>query len=194
MNDKLSLPTISGLAINPASWLAKRYLETKDWEPCRKEAMENNLMKIEKIASASRYLGYTLKLLRTLDNKELELLALQNSDTQRAMMWLAFCRTYLLIGKFADTVINQKFMQHDFHLSPGEWNEFLSRESHEHQEIEDIGKASRTKARSVLFGNLKSIGYLSSSNELKEAIIAEDVISVIGADMRFFPCIAGGSR
>lgn len=194
MNDRLSLPTISGLAINPASWLAKRYLETEDWEICRKEAMDNNLMKIEKTASAARYLAYTMKLLRALDDRELELLASQNADTQRAMLWLAFCRTYPLIGKFADTVINQKYIQHDFHLSPGEWNEFLSRESCEHQEIENIGKASRLKAKSVLFGNLKSLGYLSSSNELKEAMLANETVAAIGSDMRFFPGVAGGSR
>ena len=187
MTDKLSLPTISGLAINPASWLAKRYLGTKEWELCRSEATENNLMKIEKTASSARYLVYTMKLLRTLDDKELELLAFQNADTQRAMMWLAFCRTYLLVGKFADTVLNQKFNRHDFHLSIGEWNEFLSRESHEHQEIEDIGKASRAKARSVLFGNLRNVGYLSSSNELKEAALSKEVVSLIGSDIRYFP-------
>ena len=187
MNDKLTLPTISGLAINPASWLAKRYLETKDWEQCRKEAIEDNLMKIEKTASSARYLAYTMKLLRTLGDKELESLASHNADTQRAMMWLAFCRTYPLIGKFADTVINQKFKQHDFHLSAGDWNEFLSRESYEHQEIEDIGKASRLKAKSVLFGNLKSLGYLSSSNEMKEATISKEVASLIGSDICYFP-------
>ena len=187
MTDKLSLPTISGLAINPASWLAKRYLETKEWELCRSEATENNLMKIEKTASSARYLVYTMKLLRTLDDKELELLAFQDADTQRAMMWLAFCRTYLLVGKFADTVLNQKFNRHDFHLSIGEWNEFLSRESHEHHEIEDIGKASRAKAKSVLFGNLRNVGYLSSSNELKEAALSKEVVSLIGSDIRYFP-------
>lgn len=87
MNDRLSLPTISGLAINPASWLAKRYLETKDWEPCRKEAMENNLMKIEKNASAARYLAYTMKLLRSLDDRELQLLS--SLSWHANMLWLA---------------------------------------------------------------------------------------------------------
>ena len=109
---------------------------------------------IEKIASAERYLAYTIKLLKELTDKEQALLSDSDISSQRALMWLAFCRTYPLIGKFADTVINQKFNHHDFILSTGDWNEFLSRESHEHQEIEDIGKASRAKAKSVLFGNL----------------------------------------
>lgn len=187
MNDRLSLPTISGLAINPASWLAKRYLETEDWEPCRKEAMDNNLMKIEKTASAARYLAYTIKLLKELTEEELSLLSDSDIASQRALMWLAFCRTYPLIGKFSDTVINQKFSHHDFFLSTGDWNEFLSRESSEHQEIEDIGKASRAKAKSVLFGNLRNVGYLSSSNELKEAALSREVASLIGSDIRYFP-------
>lgn len=187
MNDRFSLPTISGLAINPASWLAKRYLETEDWEPCRKGAMDNNLMKIEKTASAARYLAYTIKLLKELTEEELSLLSDSDIASQRALMWLAFCRTYPLIGKFSDTVINQKFSHHDFFLSTGDWNEFLSRESSEHQEIEDIGKASRAKAKSVLFGNLRNVGYLSSSNELKEAALSGDVASLIGSDIRYFP-------
>ena len=187
MNDNLSLPTISGLAINPASWLAKKHKECNDWNLCKKEAMENNLMQIEKIASAERYLAYTIKLLKELTEEELSLLSDSDISSQRALMWLAFCRTYPLIGKFADTVNNQKFNHHDFILSTGDWNEFLSRESHEHHEIEDIGKASRAKAKSVLLGNLKNVGYLSSSSELKDAALSREVVSLIGCDIRYFP-------
>ena len=138
MNDKLSLPTISGLAINPAAWLAKKHKECNDWNLCRKEAMENNLMQIEKIASAERYLAYTIKLLKELTEEELSLLSDSDSSSQRGLMWLVFCRTYPLIGKFSATVINQKFNHHDFFLSTGDWNEFLSRESSEHQEIRHL--------------------------------------------------------
>lgn len=187
MSANLTLPTISGLAINQASWLAKRYIESGDWNQCRKEAMDENLMQIEKTASAERYLAYTIKLLKELTSDELSLLSDGNAETRRALMWLAFCRAFPLIGKFSDTVINQKFNQHDFTLNTGDWNEFLSRESHEHHEIEDIGKASRAKARSVLFGNLRNVGYLSSSSELKEAAFSREVASLIGSDIRYFP-------
>lgn len=187
MSVGLSLPTISGLAINQASWLAKRYIESGDWNLCRKEAMDCNLMQIEKTASAERYLAYTVKLLKKLTKDEITLFSDGNAEIRRALMWLAFCRAYPLIGKFADTVINQKFNQHDFTLSTGDWNEFLSRESHEHQEIEDIGKTSRAKAKSVLFGDLRNVGYLSSSNEIKEAMIPREMAAVIGQDIRYFP-------
>lgn len=187
MNVALSLPTISGLTINQAVWLAKKYIECNDWNLCRKEAMDDNIMQIEKIASAERYLAYTTKLLKELTKEELALLADSDTSNQRNLMWLAFCRAYPLIGKFADTIINQKFNNHDFSLSTGDWNEFLSRESHEHQEIEDIGKASRTKAKTVLFSNLRSAGYLSSSNELKEAAVSKELAALIGQDIRYFP-------
>lgn len=187
MSANLTLPTISGLAINQASWLAKRYIESGDWNQCRKEAMDENLMQIEKTASAERYLAYTIKLLKELTSDELSLLSDGNAETRRALMWLAFCRAYPLVGKFSDTVINQKFNQHDFTLSTGDWNEFLSRESHEHQEIEDIGKTSRAKAKSVLFGNLRSVGFLSSSNEIKDAMLSREMLTVIGSDVRYFP-------
>ena len=187
MSANLTLPTISGLAINQASWLAKRYIESGDWNQCRKEAMDENLMQIEKTASAERYLAYTIKLLKKLTKDELSLLSDGSAEIRRALMWLAFCRDYPLIGKFSNTVINQKFNHHDFTLSTGDWNEFLSRESHEHQEIEDIGKTSRAKARSVLFGNLRSVGFLSSSNEIKEATLSREMVAVIGSDVRYFP-------
>ena len=75
MNDKLSLPTISGLAINPAAWLAKKNIESCDWNLCRKEAVDHNLMQIEKMASAERYIAYTVKLLKELTKDELALLS-----------------------------------------------------------------------------------------------------------------------
>lgn len=187
MNVALSLPTISGLATKQAIWLTKKYFECNDWNLCRKEAIDDNIMQIEKIASTERYLAYTIKLLKELTKEELTVLADGDTGSQRALMWLAFCRAYPLIGKFADTVINQKFNNHDFFLSSGDWNEFLSRESHEHHEIEDIGKTSRVKAKSVLFGNLRNAGYLSSSNELKEATISKEISSRIGQDIRYFP-------
>ena len=187
MSIALSLPTISGLATKQAVWLAQKYIECNDRNLCRKKAMDDNIMQIEKIASAERYLAYTIKLLKELTKEELSLLADGDTGNQRNLMWLAFCRTYPLIGKFADTVISQKFNNHDFFLSSGDWNEFLSRESHEHQEIEDIGKATRAKAKTVLFGNLRNTGYLSSSNELKEAAVSKEMAALIGHDIRYFP-------
>lgn len=186
MNKKLSLPTISGLEIKQATWLAKKYNECKDWTVCSREAMDGNLMQIEKTASAKRYLAYSVKLLKEFTKEELLLFISGNVEIKRAFMWLAFCRTYPLVGKFASSVINQKFSSHDFSLSFGDWNEFLSRESLEHHEIEDIGKSSRIKAQSVLFGNLRSVGYLSSSNELKEATLSKEMLSLIGNDIHYY--------
>ena len=189
MSQKLSLPTISGLEIKQATWLAKKYIECHDWLACSKEAMNDNLMQIEKTASAKRYLSYTIKLLKELTSEELLSFNSSGVEMKKAFMWLAFCRTYPLVGKFASSVINQKFSSHDFSLSFGDWNEFLSRESLEHHEIEDIGKSSRIKAQSVLFGNLRSVGYLSSSNELKEATLSKEMLSLIGHDIHYYPVL-----
>lgn len=187
MSSRLSLPTVSGLETYPASRLTKRYMECGDWNLCRIEALEGNLMRMDKTASAARYIRYIAKLLAMLTNEELILFVDSDMEGQKALLWLAFCRAYPLVGKFADTVINQKFNNHDFSLLPKDWNEFLSRESDEHQELENIGKASRSKARSVIFSNLRSSNYLSSSDTLKEAVIPKEIASTIKQDIRFFP-------
>lgn len=187
MTTKITLPTIAGLMIGPATKLAHIYSDTKDWKSCKDEALESNLMQIDKIASSKRYLEYTISLLKKLSEKEIEAFTISDSYDQKAFMWIAFCRSYPIITKFAETVINQKFNRNDYNLSFGDWYEFLSQESIEHTEIDDIGKATRVKAKSVLFGNLRSSGYLSSTNTLNEAIISKKTKVIIKKDLVLFP-------
>lgn len=187
MSKGVYLPTTSGLMAQPAAKIAARFLQTGDWKACREMALKENLMQAEKRATASNYVAYAIKLLKTLTPHELELLSRCGPESARALMWLGLCRAYPLVGKFAKTVINGKFNRRDFHLDAGDWREFLSREGYERQEVEDIPKSTRAKARSVVFGNLKSAGYLSSLNELKDAALEASVAAAIGDDIGFFP-------
>ena len=97
-----------------------------------------------------------------------------------------------MVGLFSSEEMHQKFLSHDKTLSFSDWNEFLSRKANENDSIDNIGKETRKKARSVIFANLHQAGFLSSSNELKEADISEDAKRIIGKDIVFLPILSLG--
>lgn len=192
MRSGINLPTISGLMIPQAEKIAELYLQSKDWNECRKEAIEKNIMQIDKTASSKRYVSYVISLLRRLSEEEIMILAGDSQEDRKAMMWLSFCRAYPLIGEFASTVIHQKFISHEFSLTPNDWSEFLAGKAQENEGIDEIGKATRTKAKTVIFTNLRQAELLSSSNELKEARLSEDAMKAIKKDLAFFPSFTTG--
>lgn len=192
MIENISLPTLSGLMVNQAVKITTIYQESGDWQKCRQEVLERNIMQIDKESSSRRYVAYVIKMLKMLSDEELRLLIGSSLEDQKAIMWLAFCRSYPLVGLFAAEVVREKFLSRDYSLSISDWNEFLARKAQENDSIDNIGKETRRHARSVVMGNLRQAGLLSSSNELKAAEISEDVKKTIGKDLVFYPILSSG--
>ena len=192
MIEKISLPTISGLMLPQSVKIVRLFVECNNWAEVKAKAIETNVMQIDKIASSSRYVSYIIKNLKNLTQEEIHFFDGAGIEDQRALLWVVFCRTFPMVGLFSSEEMHQKFISHDKTLSFSDWNEFLSRKANENDSIDNIGKETRKKARSVIFANLHQAGFLSSSNELKEADISEDAKRIIGKDIVFLPILSLG--
>lgn len=185
---KNNLPTVSlGLMIPQAVKVAQIYLECNDWVKTKEKSIELNIMQVDRLATASRYVLHAIRILQNLGIEGIKHLSIAEIEDQRALLWLAFCRTYPLVGLFASDVIHQRFLTNNRYLYLRDWDAFLSRQADEDNTIDNIGKSTRDKARSVIFSNLRQACFLSSSNELKGAEISEDALRIIGKEIIYFP-------
>lgn len=195
MIEKISLPTISGLMLPQSIKIVRLFVECNNWAEVKAKAVETNVMQIDKLASSSRYISYIIKNLKNLTLEEIQFFDGAGIEDQRTLLWIAFCRTFPIVGLFASEVVHQKFLSYEKTLSFSDWNEFLSRKANENDSIDNIGKETRKKAKSVIFTNLHQAGFLSSSNELKAADISEDAKKIIGKDIVFLPILSiGGAK
>lgn len=184
-----TLPTVSGLRVNIAHQLSALYLENRDWNYCSKYAVVNNLFQMNKEASSKRYSAYLIKNLKSLEIDELSVLAGESVDDQNAVMWLAFCRTFPLVGKFAEEKLGPFYREKHFHIDIKDWNEFFLDMVDEYPYLSEIGEATLRKSRVVIFHNLRETEYLSSSSELNEAVISEELKNILRNDLKYYPIV-----
>ena len=151
MIEKISLPTISGLMLPQSIKIVRLFVECNNWAEVKAKAVETNVMQIDKLASSSRYISYIIKHLKNLTLEEIQFVDGAGIEDQRTLLWIAFCRTFPIVGLFASEVVHQKFLSYEKTLSFSDWNEFLSRKANENDSIDNIGKETRKKARSVIF-------------------------------------------
>ena len=86
------------------------YIERRDWEQVRDEAVEDNLLQARTYRTGVRLVRETVKRLSALTDDEIELLVEATASERGYLMWAAACRRYELIGEFAEEVLRERFL------------------------------------------------------------------------------------
>ena len=86
------------------------YIERRDWEQVRDQAVEDNLLQTRTYRTGVRLVRETVKRLSALTDGEIELLVEAAASERGHLMWAAACRRYDLIGEFAEEVVRERFL------------------------------------------------------------------------------------
>lgn len=187
-DSKAALPTVTGLRPYQASLLAKKYLEVGDWLNVKDYAYKENVFETSRKSTSDRYSNHLVKILSSLDGKQLGIVADGVEKDRLAMLWLGFCISFSLIGSFAIEIVCEKFRNRSFNLKPEDLWEFLANKSVDYSNLADISDAVRSKAKSVIFYNLRDAGYLNSLDEIQPAYLSGLAKDAIGyGNLSFFP-------
>ena len=185
---KATLPTVTGLRPYQACLLVKKYLDTGAWLDVKDYAYKENVFETSRKSTSDRYSHHLVKMLSTLDEKQLGVVADGNEKDRLAMLWLGFCLSFPLVGTFATDIVCEKFRNRSYSLKPEDLWEYLSDRSIDYSNLADISDAMRSKAKSVIFYNLRDAGYLNSLNEIQPAYLSSLAKDAIGyKNLRFFP-------
>lgn len=187
-DSKAALPTVTGLRPYQASLLAKKYLEVRDWLNVKDYAYKENIFETSRKSTSDRYSHHLVKILSSLDEKQLEIVADGNEKDRLAMLWFGFCISFPLVGAFAAEVVCEKFRNRSFNLKPEDLWEHLANKSVDYSNLVDISDAMRSKAKSVVFYNMRDAGYLNSLDEIQPAYLSGLAKDAIGyGNLSFFP-------
>lgn len=187
-SNKVLLPTVTGLRSYQASIMAKKYLETEDWEEVRLSSNNDNIFDASRSSTSNRYVHNMIKLMKNLNKDQLEVIATGEEKDRLTFLWLGFCLAYSIVGEFTSTVLCKKVMNKNFKLKAEDLWEFIADKAIEHEDLADISKAVRSKFKCVVFYNLRDAGYLNSVDEIQYARLSKEARDLIDDEyICFFP-------
>jgi hypothetical protein len=183
--------TTGALLSREAAVLAPLYLERRDWERVRDEAVADNVLQARTHRTGVRLVRETVKRLSALADDEIELVV-QGAGSERGhLMWTAACRRYTLIGEFAEEVVRERFLVLASTLGYQDFDSFVSSKALWHEELAQISDSTLQKLRSNVFKMLVEAELLSDAGHIVPAVLSERVAVVLNArspsDLRFFP-------
>ena len=194
--------TTGALLAREVALLAPLYLDDRDWERVRDEAVADNVLQARTHRTGVRLVRETVKRLSALSDDEIELVV-QGAGSERAhLMWAAACRRYTLIGEFAEEVVRERFLVLAPTLGYEDFDSFVSSKALWHEELSQISVSTLQKLRSNVFKMLAEAELLSEAGHIVPVVLSERVAVVLNArspsDLRFFPIrgteTPGGTR
>lgn len=119
----------------------------------RQQAIEENVLAIRTDSANRRVVAETIRRLSALTVRELAYLAgLDSSASDReALMWIAMCRYYAIVGEFAVEVLKKHYLVGNLHLDFDDYARFIANKATWHPELETISEGTAKKLRSNLF-------------------------------------------
>jgi len=183
--------TTGALLAREAALLAPVYIERRDWEQVRDEAVEGNLLQARTYRTGVRLVRETVKRVSALTDDEVALLADATASERGHLMWAAACRRYELIGEFAEEVLRERFLRLALTLAYEEFDGFVRTKALWHEELAAIKESTLQKLRSNVFKMLHEAELLSEAGYIMSAALSERVVARLSAapanDLRFFP-------
>ncbi len=183
--------TTGALLVREGALLAPVYLERRNWEQVRDEAVDGNLLQARTYRTGVRLVRETVKRLSALTDDEVELLGEATASERGFLMWAAACRRYELIGEFAEEVLRERFLLLASSLGYDDFDSFVRTKALWHEELAAIKDSTLQKLRSNVFKMLHEAEFLSDAGNIMPALLSERVVAALSArtpsDLRFFP-------
>lgn len=183
--------TTGALLAREAALVTPVYVEERDWERTRDQAVKGNLLQARTHSTGVRLVRETVKRLSALGDDEVELLIDGTASERGYLMWAAACRRYGLIGEFAEEVLRERFLIFASRLGYEDFNSFVRTKALWHEELAEIKDSTLQKLRSNVFKMLHEAELLSDAGVIMPAVLSERVVAVLGSrspsDLRFFP-------
>ncbi|PJM72973.1 hypothetical protein CS006_06885 [Bifidobacterium primatium] len=173
--------TVGGLLASQGVVVARVFLEQGDWSVARRIVTDDNLLGVRTLAAGKRIAGETVKRLSALSEDELRYLADEGtpSGDQAALMWVAMCRHYTLVGEFANEVLRDHYLMGIPTVTYVDYDRFVLKKAMWHPELEGLSESTAKKLRQNVFHAMFEAGLLEQRGNL----IVPSLLSPEIADM-----------
>ena len=151
-------------------------------ESARRYAVAENVLQIRTHAAGVRIVSEVVKRLSALTMGELRCIA--DADTlqsdRRALMWVAMCRYYALVGEFAQEVLHEHFLIGAPAITYDDYDHFMLGKAMWHPEIDDLSTSTSAKLRSNVFKAMVEAGLVNRSDDtIIPSLLSREVTGIL---------------
>lgn len=163
----------------------------------RRQAIDDNVLSIRTQSANARVVSEVLKRLSTLTEEETRFLADVDTSANdcQALMWVAMCRYYALIGEFATEVVRDHYLMGLPTVTRKDYDRFIQGKAMWHEELEELSPATSNKLRSNVFKAMSEAGLVERrSDTLLPSLLGGSVAGILEdrpESFRFFPMSEG---
>jgi hypothetical protein len=180
---KLSMSFTTGtLLYHESMTVANLFCELGEWAQVRSRVVEQNLLQMRTLNASKRIYREVAGRLQLLTQDQLALLCEGAHPEQVALLWLAVCKRYEFIRRFAVQVLREKYLHLDLRLAHEDYDIFFNQMAEWHPEVEAVAPATRVKQRQVVFKMMREADLLSPEGEILPAMLSSRFIEVVVAD------------
>lgn len=163
----------------------------------RRLAVENNVLAIRTQSANSRMVSEVLKRLSALTQEEIRYISHPDTpmDDCRALMWVAMCRYYALVGEFASEVLRDHYLLGIPTVTREDYDRFIRGKAMWHTELEELSDTTAVKLRSNLFKALHEAGLMEQRDHtLLPSLLSNRITDILKhrpESFLFFPIAEG---
>ena len=151
-------------------------------ESVRRYAVAENVLQIRTRAAGVRIVNEVIKRLSALTMGELRCIAdadMLQSD-RRALMWVAMCRYYALVGEFAQEVLREHFLIGTPTITHDDYDHFMLGKAMWHPEIDDLSTSTSAKLRSNVFKAMAEAGVVNRTDDtIVPSLLGREVTGIL---------------
>tara|TARA_R110001583_G_scaffold190937_3_gene355651 strand:- start:12567 stop:13169 length:603 start_codon:yes stop_codon:yes gene_type:complete len=184
--------SVGGLMLNESLMIAQVYQPGEPWTCARERLLAQRTSSLPKLASQTRALREVYDRIGNLSIAERHyLLAEADQAEQKAMIWLAVCRTYRFVHEFAVEVINERYQSWRLDLGHEVFDRFFADKAECNQSLTELSPSTCAKLRQILFRILRESGLRSEDGRIQPVWLSGGMKRLIKesnpADLRIFP-------
>lgn len=185
--------TAGSLLYQESIGLATLFVEFGNWNHVRDIVVDRNLLQTRTKKSSVRLCREICSRLKTLGEKELNLLVDGTIQDRGYILWLAVCRRYKFIRDFAIEVLREKLLNLETELDYEDFEVFFNQKAEWHDELEALKPETKVKGRRTLFKMLREADLLSPENRIYPALPSASLINAVFLERQkevlFFPLL-----
>lgn len=154
----------------------------------REEMVTSGALGFRASSSAKRTVREMVDRLRTLSEREIDLLLDGTPQEQTMLLWLAVCRTYRFVAEFATEVLRERFLSYRENLDYDAFDAFFEAKAEWNPDLAAIRPSTRAKLRQVLFRIMREADIISPSDEIRRTLLTPRFESLMPPDeLRWLP-------
>lgn len=182
--------------LNESLLVAQDYQPGERWSSARERILAQGASSFPKLASQTRALREVYDRIGNLTDAEREYLLVDADQTeQRALLWLAVCRTYRFIFEFAVEVLNERYQSWRLDLDHTAFDRFFAEKAELDPALDELTQSTVAKLRQILFRILRESGLLSGDGRIQPIWLSGRMKRLVDErnplEMQVFPGIRG---